>query len=264
VNPGCTFTHEAMKTSFTLRLLSDQADYAAKVAANCFAELDALEEKLSRYLPGSDVWQINRLQAGDSLFLSEAAYACLRTAFELYLETGGLFDITLGRKIEHFKNRHDGPAPAITGQLLLDPERPAIHCVEPGREIDLGGIGKGFALDRMRAHLQGCGMPAGLLSAGASTHLAFGEQSWTIQLPDCREQPGLDLSDCAISASGIEIQGSHLVSPRGDAQLHPYSRLWVVERDAARADAWSTACMLLSEEELNDVRKERTVYTAAP
>jgi len=257
-----TFSHDAMKTTFTFRLRNDDPARARQVAANCATELDAIESKLSRYFPGSDVWQINQMEAGEQLFIDEWTYDCLRLSFDLYVETGGLFDITLGRKIEHRKNREEGPVPELAGRLMLDPDRPAIYCEEPGREIDLGGIGKGFALDRLREMLDECGIGEGLLSAGASTHLAFGESGWTIELPNCRERNNYELRGEAISASGTIIQGSHLVSSGPEIEPHPYVQVWVVETNAARADAWSTAAMLLSEAELAEVRRDRVVLTA--
>lgn len=263
MNADHTYSHDAMKTTFTLRIFGEPSDFTARLTANLFEELDTIEQKLSRYFPGSDVWQINHMKAGERLFISEWTYDCLRTAFEVYMETGGVFDVTLGKKIEHQKNRTDGPVPDMTGQLVLDPERPAVHCIEPGREIDLGGIGKGFALDILSPKLRGGGISDALLSAGTSTHLAFGDGSWPIKLAGCNERDSLDLKNQALSASGTDIQGSHLVSPTEKSHDYPFSQIWVVEKTAARADAWSTAAMLLTEEELQELKREREIYTKA-
>ena len=123
-----TFSHDAMKTNFTLRINDSNVNEAAGVAKECFEHLDYLETKLNRYLEGSDVWQINNMQAGDTLFLSEACYDCLNLAMEAYADTGGLFDVTIGKKIEHLKSGTAGSPPDQTGQLAIDPDRPAIHC----------------------------------------------------------------------------------------------------------------------------------------
>ena len=256
-----TYTHEAMKTTFTLRLIHAQADHASDAANQAFALIDEIENALSRYIPGSDVSQINSMQSGQSLFISETCYECMRIALKIYIDTDGLFDITLGRQIEHGKNKLKGIAPALEGQLMVDPDRPAIHCVEAGREIDLGGIGKGYALDRIAPLLRDLGIKSGLVSAGASTQLAFGESAWNIELSGSTDMPVVELKNQALSVSGIEIQGSHIVSPRQTEFAHyTHERVRVVHEEAAYADAWSTACLLMTENELETAKDRITIY----
>jgi thiamine biosynthesis lipoprotein len=201
------------------------------------------------------------MQSGQSLFISETCYECLRIALKIHIDTDGLFDITLGRQIEHQKNKLGGIAPALGGQLMVDPDRPAIHCVEAGREIDLGGIGKGYALDRIAPLLRDLGIKSGLASAGSSTQLAFGESAWNIELSGSTDMPIVELKNQALSVSGIEIQGSHIVSPRQTEFAHyTHARVRVVHEEAAYADAWSTACLLMSENELETVKDRITIY----
>ena len=119
------------------------------------------------------------------------------------------------------------------------------HCLEAGREIDLGGIGKGFALDAMRGLLEDWGIKAALLSAGASTQLAFGEHAWPIELIGDKEQRRISLQNEALSASGTGIQGSHIIPPGGNPENLPFERVWVIRNTAALADAWSTALILM-------------------
>ena len=250
-----------MKTTFTLRLMHSQVDHARDAANQAFALIDEIENALSRYISGSDVSQINCMQSGQSLFISETCYECLRIALKIYTDTDGLFDITLGRQIEHQKNKLEGIVPALEGQLMVDPDRPAIHCVEAGREIDLGGIGKGYALDRIVPLLRGLGIKSGLASAGASTQFAFGESAWKIELMGSTGMPILELKNQALSVSGIEIQGSHIVSPRQTEIRHyAHARVRVIHEEAAYADAWSTACLLMSENELETAKDRITIY----
>ncbi len=256
-----TFTHEAMKTTFTLRIIHAQEDHARDAAHQAFALVDEIENTLSRYIHGSDVSQINCMQSGQSLFISETCYECMRIALKIYTDTVGLFDITLGQQIEHQKNKLEGILPALKGQLMVDPNRPAIHCVEAGREIDLGGIGKGYALDRIVPLLRDLGIKSGLTSAGASTQLAFGEITWKIKLTGSTDMPIVELKNQALSVSGIGIQGSHIVSPRQTEFAHyTHSRVRVVHEEAAYADAWSTACLLMTENELETAKDRITIY----
>ena len=256
-----TFKHEAMKTTFTLRLIHAQAKHACDAANQAFALIDEIENALSRYISGSDVSQINRMQSGQTLFISETCYECMRIALKIYVDSDGLFDITLGRQIEHQKNVMTGVVPTLEGQLMVDPKRPAIHCVEAGREIDLGGIGKGYALDRIVPLLRDLGINSGLVAAGASTQLAFGESTWHIELTGSTNMPVVELMNQALSVSGIAIQGSHIVSPRQTEFTHyAHARVRVIHEKAAYADAWSTACLLMTESELEAVKDRITVH----
>ena len=245
MNEPHVFSHDAMKTTFTLRIHGEHQGESAGVAKECFEHLDYLEGKLSRYVEGSDIWQINNMAKGETLFLSEPCYDCLRVATKVYQETNGLFDITIGKRIEHLKEKLGGDLPELTGQLAIDPDRPAIHCLEAGREIDLGGIGKGFALDIMKTLMEDWEVQSALLSAGASTQLAFGEHRWPIELTGDANSHGIEIQNQALSASGTGIQGAHIILPSGVIHENPFKRLWVIHQSAALADAWSTALMLV-------------------
>jgi thiamine biosynthesis lipoprotein len=260
-----TFSHEAMLTTFTLRIRDEKAEEAAGVARECFDHLDYLENKLSRYIEGSDVWQINNMEEGDSLFISEACHECLRSSMLANEQTGGLFDITLGRQIEHLKNQVVGASPARAGQLVIDPDRPLVQCVEPGREIDLGGIGKGYALDRMKRLLEDWGIGSALLAAGASTHLVHGIGCWEIELRGDSGSTTIELEKGALSASGTAMQGSHIVSPFMEKRGYPFKRIWITNTNAALSDAWSTALMLVPREEIRqlDLGGERSFVETA-
>jgi len=245
------FTHEAMHTTFTLRLIGAEEPLVAGAASECLELLDQLESKLSRFIDGSDVFRINRMQAGEILYLSDPCHQCLLLAMRAHAMTGGLFDITLGSRIAHRKAGADGPLPALAGKLVIDPDMAAITCASPGREIDLGGIAKGFALDQMAALLPDWGVSGALLAAGASSLLAIGPQAWPVQLAGELATRQLALTNRSLSASGTEVQGCHIVHPGGDASHGSYlsQRVWAVSPTAALAEAWSTALMLMSAEE---------------
>lgn len=255
------YQHEAMKTAFSLRLRHPDKQLCNSLAQAAITTIDEIEYALSRYIEGSEIWQINHMQSGQTLLLSDLTYQCLQLALEAYVQTGGLFDITLGKQIEHNKRQPENTTPPpLQGQLMLDPERPAIHCIEAGREIDLGGIGKGFALDKIREQIATENIDA-LICAGASTLLAIGQQSWPIHLRIHQSHKIIDLKNQALSASGTEIQGCHILSPRGteDDQIHP--RIWVTANTAAIADALSTATLLMSTDEIRQISSEQiTVY----
>jgi thiamine biosynthesis lipoprotein len=256
------FDHDAMKTTFTLRIISNDSKLAQDAAHAATSRLDDIEQTLSRYIEGSDVFRINHMQSGQHLFISETCYNCIRLAAEAQEQTGGLFDITLGTVIEHHKNAVTGDMPPLRGALSIDPDRPAITCIESGREVDLGGIGKGYALDQLKTLLEDWGIQSALLCAGSSTQLAFGPKAWPIVLSGDDQPLTIELQNQALSASGIGIQGSHIVSPLKQVEPdYSYKRAWILQPSAALADAWSTALMLITPEQLRTFEApDNTLY----
>ena len=256
------FTHEAMNTTFHLRLCETNEATARDMARECCEQLDFLESRLSRFIEDSDISRVNRLRAGETLYLSEPVHQCLLAALDACARTGGLFDITLGSRIEHRKSGGLGPVPALTGQLTIHPDVPAVTCGAPGRQIDLGGIGKGFALDQLKLLLTEWGAAGGLLTAGASSLLAFGPQPWPVELTGDAESARIALSNQSLSASGTAIQGSHIIHPGGETAMPagPCRRVWVAAPTATLAEIWSTALMLVEPDLIADfIAGEATV-----
>lgn len=258
------FTHDAMNTTFSLRIRGMDEDAARDVARACEDMLDALEIHLSRYIDGGDVSRINRLGAGETLYLSEPCHQCLLLALNAHVHTGGLFDITLGTSIEHRKSGDGGPVPAPAGKLAIHPDLPAITCETPGREIDLGGIGKGFALDQLNQLLTEWEVHDVLLAAGDSSLLAVGPGAWPVELTGDLEGVRVFLTNQALSASGTGIQGQHIVHPGGAEAMpvQPCKRVWVIARTAAMAEIWSTTLMLVEPAEIPDVLAGNADITA--
>ncbi len=241
------FMHDAMNTTFQLRLTDVEPSAAHGMARECFDHLDYLESRLSRFIEGSDISRINHLQAGETLYISEACHECLLISLDAHARTHSLFDITLGSHIAHRKSADTGPLPPLSGSLIIHPDIAAVTCQLPGREIDLGGVGKGYALDQLRQILVDWGAPGGLLTAGASSMLAFGPDAWPIDLAADRDSLRLSLTNHALSASGTGIQGGHIIHPGGNEAMpaQPANRVWVTASTAALAEIWSTALILI-------------------
>ena len=245
------FDHDAMNTTFSVRIRHGDAALAADAAQAAFARLDELEDRLSRYREDSDVSQINAMHTGQTLLVTSDTHACLLAALQASHDTAGLFDITLGAPIEHLKSGAAGPPSPVAGRLRIAPDRPAVDCLEAGRGIDLGGIGKGFAVAQMADVLRGWGVASSLIAGGASTLLASGPDSWPIELRGASKAVPVTLQNSTLSASGTAIQGSHVVHPDNPQRLtglHPH--VWVLGQDAAQVDAYATACLLMNQEQI--------------
>lgn len=249
------FTHEAMNTTFSLRFRGLDDEASRGLARECYDLIDYLEARLSRFIEDSDVSRINRMAAGETLHISESCHQCLLSALDAFARTGGLFDITLGTRIAHRKSGLQEPAPPLVGKLVIHPDIAAITCEQPGREIDLGGIGKGFALDQLKQLLIDWGVEDALLAAGASSLLAFGPQSWPVDLTSDHNSLRMSLNNQSLSASGTGIQGSHIIHPGGAGAMPaiPVRRIWVTAPTAVLAEIWSTALMLMEPEQIPDL-----------
>jgi thiamine biosynthesis lipoprotein len=142
----------------------------------------------------------------------------------------------------------------VGSQLFELDEAELKVTVQAGRMVfDLGAVGKGYALDQAAALLQDWGIENAFLNAGDSTLLALGnppgEDAWQVTLADGAR--ALTLKDRALSGSGFQVKGAHIMDPR---TLRPVpvkeSRSYALAPSAALSDALSTAFMILSEAEV--------------
>lgn len=234
-----TFWHEAMGAIFRITVAHRDAHYARQAVADAWDELDRLEARLSRFIPSSDIARIGRLAAGQETVVHPDTWQCLRIAAQVEADTDGAFDIAYAMR-----------SGRGSGRLWeVDRQRPAVRVLASGLPLDLGGIGKGFALDRLAALLADWEVNRALLDAGQSTLLARepppGRPGWAIRLGE--GAGSLDRSLCrrAIAASGTAMRGAHIIDPHTGAAVRTAARVWVVAESAARADALSTALLVL-------------------
>jgi len=273
------FSHEAMATTFEILILHDDAQYAKQAAWEAFDELDRLEAELSRFIENSDISRINNLADNRPLPIGLAAFECLQLSAQVYNETNGAFDITIGSLLScwlnkdktarvpseeelEFARQHTG-----THLLKLNETDHTVELLTSPLQIDLGGIGKGYAVDKMVELLRDWSIDTALLHAGYSSVLAFGCPSgtngWPVTLSNpprrfasqTRSSGGkqtlarLHLRDMALAGSGLQ-KGRHIIDPRTLRPVEGKLAAWASAATAATADALSTAFMVMSPDEV--------------
>jgi thiamine biosynthesis lipoprotein len=263
------FSHEAMATTFEVFIVNDDEKYARQVAAAAFEEVNRLEAELSRFIENSDISRINNLPANQPLILGLDAFKCLQLSCRIYADTSGAFDVTIGPLLSCWRNddgslrvptekelnharQHTG-----TNLLILNEDEHTIELSAGPVQIDLGGIGKGYAVDRMAELLREWSIDTALISGGYSSVLALdapaGTKGWPLSLSNPINRKEIlarpNLQGLALGSSGLK-KGQHIIDPRTNQPVKSKLAAWSSAPHAATADALSTAFMVMSPDEI--------------
>jgi thiamine biosynthesis lipoprotein len=177
--------------------------------------------------------------------VSEPVFDCLAIAKKMELATRGAFSVTAAAL-------QSQPTPP---QWTL--QNFSVRCAAGKPELDLGAIGKGFALDRMAEVLREWSCPAFLLVAGGSSILAGDAPAdlagWSCGLGEDGSPCRYWLKRASLSGSGLAVKGKHILDPRTGRPADRQNRAWALCDSAAESDALSTACMVLAEAEIAEI-----------
>lgn len=221
----------AMGCRFELVLAGGEERWLRAAGEEAVEEILAAHASLTRFERGSVVSLLNegqRVRLDDDLFDLFALSESVRVA------SLGAFDI----------RRHG------KGEFALDPNC-RIAMASPGTTVDLGGIAKGYAIDRAMAVLHDAGVPSAFVHGGSSSAGSVGTQpsggAWRISLhgPEGYSPVALDLTDRCMSVSSDEHQAEHLIDPRTGEPCGPGVMAACLGDSAAECDAWATALSVL-------------------
>jgi thiamine biosynthesis lipoprotein len=247
-----------------------RAKIAFKAAFERIAEIDRI---LSDYRPDSELNQLCASMPGRPVRISQDLYVVLSASQQLAQESGGGFDVTQGPVIRLWRQaRRDGRLPDQTElraassrsgfrKLHLNRSGPTAMLDQPGMQLDVGGIGKGYAADAALEVLGRMGIASALVAASgdlAFSHAPPGQRGWKIAIdaldrPDAPFSRVLELSDAAVSTSGdteqsLEVDGtrySHIIDPATGNALTDGLTASVIARRGMTADGLATALCIL-------------------
>lgn len=269
----------------TMMDLSARGGQAEQALEKVETELRRLEKLLSRTRSGSAIWEVNQAN-GQACLVGEEVCGLLKEARHYHDLSGGAFDPTLAAVSDAWgftKERQRVPSPreltALLAQSGMDQvqiQEGGILQLEPGVQLDLGGIAKGYAADRAAAIFRRCRVTSGTLSLGGNLWVC-GEKEpgvpWRVGIQDpwrVGEMDGyvgtLDLSDAFAVTSGgyqrfFEENGKryhHILDPKTGmpAESGLLSVTIVSTESGTLCDALSTALFVLGEEQALDLWRE--------
>ncbi|MBI3462398.1 MAG: FAD:protein FMN transferase [Planctomycetes bacterium] len=273
--------HEAsqlhMGVTFKLVFYAPDEQTANAAADAAFARIAELNQVMSDYDPASELSRLcDTAGSGQTVPISADLMGVLAISQDLARRTDGAFDVTVGplvrlwRRARRMKempsDKRLAEARAATGfrHLELDPARGTAKLLRPGMQLDLGGIGQGYAADEALKVLRERGIARALVDASGDIAVGDpppGKSGWRIGVApldksDLSPSRYLLLSNIGVSTSGdafqyVELGGkrySHIVDPRTGLGLTDRSSVTVIAPDATAADSLATAVSVLGPE----------------
>ena len=260
----------AMGTRFTVAAYGSKRGFVASVTASAFEQLRRADRMLSNYRPESELSLINRHAAEGPWKVSEPMADLLARCLDYSRLSEGGFDMTVGPLMRAWgffrdsgrlpSNREISRALRSVGYQLveLDRRRRTVRFLRRGVELDPGGMGKGYAVDRMAAVLREAGVERFFISAGDSSLYAgeappSEERGWRVRIRDGGDEsaarPELYLRKESLSTSGsygkfFEVDGkrySHLMNPRTGRPVEGMVSVSVIAETTLDSEVWATA-----------------------
>jgi thiamine biosynthesis lipoprotein len=228
----CQRSVEAMATRFDVWLRGEDEQHLDAVAVAICEDIQRLDALLSRYDQRSEIARVNRERTAR---VDRELFALLERCEQARAETGGYFD--------------------VTQSAALQLEDGVVCLTRPGVVLDLGAVGKGYALDVGREIAMQYGVTDGLLQGGTSSILAFGDTAWPIDVRHPQQAENiarqLTLTNCGFSCSAarhLAQAQSDVVNPQTGEPLTGDDACYVLAASATEAEIYSTALLAMGRE----------------
>jgi FAD:protein FMN transferase len=287
--PEARFVHKkkyVMGTVFEIVAYGDSLARASDAVDRAFEEIGRLDDLMSDYKADSALSRLNHSSHSLPESVPPDLYRVIGEALRYSRLSGGKFDVTVGPLVNLWKAAiRGGPAPSAAEEErvracvgyqkieLLPHDR--VLFQSPCTQIDLGAIGKGYALDRAGEVLRSHGISRALLDAGGSTIVAMGappgQSGWLVHLRDPSNQvdPRVTLSDSSVSTSEqtppsllSREPAGHIIDPDNGTPVRTPFAVSTVARTGTASDALSTTLLLVGPDKGKELVKSLTGVAA--
>lgn len=223
------------------------ADGPEAAVTQAFEEIARIEKILSTWIPESEVSRLNRERSLPSA--SPELLEILNLSLQISKASAGAFDVTIKPLLDAWGIQGKGRTPtqgeiqkalSRTGWKHLRIQGRSVAFEKPGMALDFGAIGKGYALDKAALILKSHGIKEAMLNFGGQI-LVLGKRRVKVNDSD------LDLKDQSVSVSSQE-QRLHILDPRTGVPVLRQGAMAVISKNAAQADALSTAAFVLGKD----------------
>lgn len=261
-------TTDAMGAIFSVVLYgSDQQSMNQAIDA-AFEEAHRLDALLSNYRPESEWSRVNREAAEGPVAVSLELFRLLSDCMEYSRASQGTFDVTVGPLMHtwgFFGGERHLPSPEQIRMALekvgyrhvqLDPQKRTVRFDRPGVEIDPGGVGKGYAVDRMVEVFRARGIRDALIAASGSSIFGLGnppdeQRGWPVSIADPwdhrKDAARVFLKDLSLSTSGNYEKSfragghhySHIMDPRTGVPAESAVQVTVIAPRAIDSEVWA-------------------------
>ena len=255
---------------------------AEKCIERAFEQLDSVEKLMSYHRDDSQIAEINHNAYKNPVRVSKPVFEVLQKAIEFSKVSGGAFDVTVGPLVDLWQRAGEAnsvPTDAELEQarsevgyekLILDVNEMSVQFAVEGMKVDLGGIAKGYAIDRAVEAMQASGAIGGMVDVGGDIRCfgaPRGKECWLIGLEDpekATEDFGagntpllvLKLTDAAVTTSGdyqryALIGGkkhSHIINTKTGDSSDKLTSVTIISKNATDADALATAVSVMGTE----------------
>lgn len=261
-----------MGTLIRVELWADDTAAGEAAIDAVMDEMRRIDREMSPFKPESELSRINREAADHPVPISAEMFDILSRSIEFSKLSGGAFDITfssVGYMYDY--RRHIKPtdaeiAKALPGinyrHILLDAEHRTVKFSRHGVRIDLGGIGKGYAVDNCIALLRKRGIAHALVTAGGDSRVLGDREGrpWMVGIRDPRRKDNVEavipLTNAAISTSGdyeryFEVNGvryHHIINPKTGKSATGVHSVSVIGPDATTTDGLTKPVFILGPE----------------
>lgn len=259
---------EAMGSTYTIDLYGTDRIHMEDAADSAFDEVRRIDQLLSNYKPDSELSEVNRRAAQGPMKISAELFDLLSRCLEFSRQSEGAFDITVGPLMKiwgFYKGSGRLPHRAVVqaaltkvgaGHVRLDPAARTVWFDRPGVELDPGGIGKGYAVDRMVEVLKKKGVKAALVAGSGSSIYGLGAppgkpQGWSVEIKNpwdsTKTSAEIFLKNMSLSTSGsyekfFRAEGktyAHIMDPRTGFPAQGSVSVSVVAPKTLDSEAWA-------------------------